>query len=74
MGILWVWMVLSLVFSDIYICKMKKDVLVSAKRMSYKRYVDDTYIHRQKNINDGLFQNLNCYQKSIIHLSANPIK
>ena len=39
---------LSVVFSDIYMCKMEEDVVVPAKPSSYKRYVDDTYIRKRK--------------------------
>ena len=65
----------SVVFSDIFMCKMDEDVVVSAKPMFYKRYIDDTYIRRKKNINDELFQNLNCYHtNSKLTLEENPIK
>ena len=30
---------------------------VPDKSVFYKRYVDDTFIHRKKNVNDELFQN-----------------
>ena len=53
----------SVVFSDILMCKMEEDVVVPAKPIFYKRYVDVTYIRRKKNVNDELFQNLNSYQK-----------
>ena len=56
-------------------CKMKEDVVVPAKPIFYKRYVDDTYIRRKKNVNDELFQNLNCYHKNIkLTLKENPRK
>ena len=45
-------------------CKMEEDVVVPAKPIFYKRYVDDTYIRRKKNVNDELFQNLNCYRRN----------
>ena len=38
----------SVVFSDIYMCKMEEDVVVTAKPIFYKRYVDNTYIRRKK--------------------------
>ena len=53
----------SVVFSDIFMCKMEEDVVVPAKPIFYKRFVDDTYIRRKKNVNDELFQHLNSYQK-----------
>ena len=32
----------SVVFTDIFMCKMEEDVVVPAKLIFYKRYVDDT--------------------------------
>ena len=49
----------SVVLYDIYMCKMEEDVVVLAKPIIYKRYLDDAYIRRIKNVNDELFQNLN---------------
>ena len=53
------------VFSDMYICKMEFDVVVTAKPLFYKRYVDDTYVRRMKNIRDMLFEDLNSYHQNI---------
>ena len=54
---------------------MEEDVVVPAKPIFYKRYVDDTYIRRKKNVNDELFQNLNCYHTNIkLTLEENPRK
>ena len=65
----------SFVFSDILMCKMKEDVVVPTKPIFYKRYVNDTYIRRRKNVNDELFQNLNCYYTNIkLTLEENPRK
>ena len=36
------------VFSDTFMCKMELDVVVAAKPIFYKRYVDDTYLQRKK--------------------------
>ena len=36
---------------------MEEAVGVPDKSVFYKRYVDDTFIHRKKNVNDELFQN-----------------
>ena len=44
----------SVVFSDISMYKMKEDVVVPAKPIFYKRYVDDTYKRRKKKFNDEL--------------------
>ena len=32
----------SVVFSDIFMCKMEEDVVVPAEPIFYKRYVDET--------------------------------
>ena len=39
---------ISVVYSDIFMCQMESDVVVSAKPLFYKRYVDDTYVCRKK--------------------------
>ena len=65
----------SVVFSDIFTCKMEDGVVDPAKPIFYKRYVDNTYIRRKKNVNDELFQNLNCYHTNIkLTLEENPRK
>ena len=43
---------LPAVFLDIYICEMEIDVVVPVKPLLYKRYADDTYVPRKKNIRD----------------------
>ena len=50
---------ISVVFSDIYMCKMKEDVLKPFKPIFYKRYMDDTYVKRKRNEADTLFDALN---------------
>ena len=35
---------ISMVFVDIYMCKMEDDVVATLKPIFYKRYVDDTYV------------------------------
>ena len=58
----------------VYLCKMEGDVVVPAKPIFYKRYVDDTYIRRKK-IYLRKFQNLNCYHTNIkLTLEENPRK
>ena len=65
----------SVIFSDMFMSKIKEDAIVPAKPIFHKRYVDDTYIHRKKNVNDELFQNLNSYQTNIKLISEeNPRK
>ena len=64
----------SVVFTDIFMCKMEEDVVVPAKLIFYKRYVDDTYIGRKKNV-DELFQNLKSYHTNMkLILEENPRK
>ena len=63
------------VFSDIFMYKMEEGVVVPAKPIFYKHYVDDTYIRRKKNVNDELVQNLNSYHRNIkLTLQENPRK
>ena len=38
----------SVVFSDIFMCKIEDNVVVPAKPIFYKSYVNDTYITRKK--------------------------
>ena len=65
----------SVVFSDIFMCKMEEYVVVLAKPIFYKRYADDRYISREKNVSDELFQNLNYYHTNIkLTLEENPRK
>ena len=55
----------SVVFSDIFMCEMEVDVVVPAEPIFYKRYVDDTYMCREKNVNDKLIRNLKSYHNNI---------
>ena len=65
--------VVFLVFPDNYMRKMEEDIVVPAKLIFYKCYVDDTYKRRNKIINDKLFQNFNGYHKNIkLYLEENP--
>ena len=41
---------ISVVFADIYMCKMEDDVVTPLKPIFYKRYVDDTYTLEEKRI------------------------
>ena len=56
---------ISVVFSDIYVCKMEEDVVITANPIFYKRYVDDTYVRRKKHETDKLFIYLNSYHENI---------
>ena len=67
---------ISVVFADIYVCKMEdivNDVVVPIKPIFYKRYVDDTYGRRNKNTKDEGFENLNRYHGNIkLTIEENP--
>ena len=66
---------ISVVFADIYMCKMENDVVAPIKPLFYKRYVDDTYVRRKKNTKDELFEKLNTYHKNIkLTTEENPTK
>ena len=52
---------ISVVFSDIYVCKMEEDIVIPANPIFYQRYVDDTYVQRKKHETDKLFLDLNSY-------------
>ena len=49
-------MSISVVFADIYLCKMGDDVVAPVKQIFYKRYVDNNYVRRKKNTKDELFE------------------
>ena len=49
---------ISVVFADIYMCKMEDDVVATLKPIFYKRYVDDTYVRRKKNTKDNSLKSL----------------
>ena len=50
---------ISVVFADIYLCKMEDDTVAATKPIFYKQYVDDTYVRRKNNTKDELFEKLN---------------
>ena len=56
---------ISVVFSDIGVSKMEKDIVVPLKPHFYKRYVDVTYIRRKKNKLDNLFEKLNSHHQNL---------
>ena len=65
----------SVKFSDLFMCKMEEDVVVPAKFIFYKRYVDDNTYAERKIVNDELFQNLNnCHANIKSTLEENPRK
>ena len=66
---------ISVVFSDIYVCKMEKDVVKPLKSIIYKRYVDDTHVKRKHNQAVTLFDALSSYHHNIMFtLEQNPKK
>ena len=66
---------ITVVFSDIFLCKIELDVVVPAKPIFYKQYIDDTYVQRKKNNVDKLFEKLNSYNENIkLMLEVNPTK
>ena len=66
---------ISVVLSDIYLCKMEEDIVTPLKPLFYKRYVDDTYVRRKKNETDELYNALNSYHQNIkLTLELNPTK
>ena len=65
---------ISVVFTDIYMCRMEDDVVAPLKLIFYKRYVDDTYV-RKKNATDELFEKFNTYPDNIkLTIEENPTK
>ena len=56
---------ISVVFADIYMCKMEDDVVAPIKPLFYRCYVDNTYVRRKKNTKDELFEKLNTYHTNI---------
>ena len=52
---------LSVMFSDIFMINMKNDIVIPMKPIFYRRYVDDIYSRRKKNVEDSLFKALNSY-------------
>ena len=66
---------ISVVFSDIFMCKIELDVVVPAKPIFCKRYVNDMYVRKMKNNVDKLFEELNSYNENIkLTLEVNQIK
>ena len=66
---------MSVVFSDIFTCKMELDAVAPAQPIFYKRYLDDTYVRRKKNDVDKLFEELTSYNENIkLTFEVNPTK
>ena len=52
-------------FSDIFMIKVERAVVVPRNPPLYRRYVDDTFNRRKKGVVDELFQALNSYHPNI---------
>ena len=66
---------ISVVFTDIYMCRMEDDLVAPLKLIFYKQYVDDTYVRKKKNATDELFEKLNTYPDNIkLTIEENPTK
>ena len=66
---------LSVTVSDIFIIKMENDIVIPKKPIFYRRFVDDIYNRRKRNIEDSLFKALNSYHKNIkLTIEINSVK
>ena len=57
---------ISVVISDIFMCKMEEDGVKLLKSIFHKRYVDNMYVKRKRNESDTLFDALNSYHPNIM--------
>ena len=51
--------------AGIFMNKLERDVIKPPLPIFYKRYVDDIYVRRKRNIDDKLFNDLNNYHENI---------
>ena len=56
---------ISVVFSDMYMCKTDEDILKPLKPLFYKCYVDVTHFKRKRYESDTIFDALNSYHPEI---------
>ena len=56
---------LSVTLAGIHMNKMEKEVVAPTKPKLYKRYVDDVYHRRKKDVEDELFQAMNNHHPNI---------
>ena len=64
---------LSKTFSDIFMNKLERDVVMPRDPPLYRRYVDDSFNRRKKNEPDELFEALNSYHPNIRYtIEENP--
>ena len=55
----------SFTFSDIYKAKIKNEVVTPLKPKFYRRFVDDIFNRREKDVHDFLFNSLKNYNQNI---------
>jgi len=66
---------LSVTFAGCFMNKMEQEIVVPIQPKLYKRYVDDIYVRRKKNVQDELFKKLNNYHPNIkLTIEQNPEK
>ena len=61
---------ISVVFPDIYMCKMEFGVVVPTKSLFYKRYVDDTYVRRNRRVESINVFGYRTYQRKRVCINA----
>jgi len=50
---------LSAIMADIWMIKLENNLIKPCTSELYKRYVDDVFTRRKRNVSDELFANLN---------------
>ena len=55
----------SVTFSDIYKAKIKNEVVTPLKPKFYRRFVDDIFNRREKDVRDFLFNSLKNYNQNL---------
>ena len=65
----------SVALANIFMTKMENEIVSVASPCFYKRYVDDIYVRRPKDVQDNLFEELNNYHHNIkFTIEENPAK
>ena len=66
---------LSVTLAEIYMIRMKNDVVISFKSIFYKRFVDDIINRHKKNVPDELCFRLDNYHRNIkLTIEISPVK
>ena len=66
---------LSVTLADIHMIRTEKDIVTRLKLIFHKRFVDDIYTRRKKDIHDKLYERLNNYHPNIkLTIEPNPNK